>query len=128
LPTTWSTAWKKRLGLDAGLDRGAAVDDRITRDESRPERAGVVRPVDEAVPRLAVRGDGGDAYGAVLVRLVVWFFDAGRALLDRVRVRLVHIRHLERDVGDSVAVLRVMDRGRRVRVHRTGEHEPGRNR
>ena len=78
------------------------------------------------VAGVAVRRDGRDAYGAVLVGLVVRLDQAGRALHDRVGVRLVDVRHLERDVDDAVAVLGVVAGRRGVGVHRAGEDEAGR--
>ena len=49
-----------------------------------------------------------------------------RAGRDRVGVGRVHVRDLERDVDDAVAVLGDVLRAGRAGVHRAGEHEPGR--
>ena len=78
------------------------------------------------MPGLAVRRDRRDPHGAVLVGLVVRLDQAGGALHDRVRVRLVDVRHFERDVDDAVAVDGVV-RGRLgAGVHGADQHEAGR--
>jgi hypothetical protein len=95
LPTTWSTAWNSRF---SGGARAAS------RDEARQEVAAVGGPLDQGVPRLAVRRDGGRDDLAGLVLGQVRLGRPTRTALDRHVVRPRGVRHAQRDVDDAVAV------------------------
>ena len=66
----------------------------------------VARAVDQRVPGLAVRRDGGHPDRAVLVGEVLRLAYDGRAGLDRLGDAPVDVGHLEGDVDDAVAVPR----------------------
>ena len=92
-------------------------------------RAVVAGPVDQRVQGLAVRGDGGDPDGAVLVGEVL---AARRTTVAPAWTRLgdapVDVGHLEGDVDDAVAVPAVVVGQRAVGVDRAVDHEPDRAR
>jgi hypothetical protein len=96
------------LRLVAGRDRRRPVHERLARREARQERTVVPGAVDQGVAGLAVRRDRGDPHRAVLVGHLVRLLQPVRALRHSVPVRLVHVGHLQRDVGDPVAVLGVV--------------------
>src|SRR5699024_3186531 len=65
-------------------------------------------PLDEGVRGLPVGGDRGHAYRAVLIAGLVRLLEDGGAGAAGLRDALVDVRHLEGDVDDTVAVLRVV--------------------
>ena len=121
LPTTWSSAWNSRFGEPVALHEAG-----LPRDVARQVEPGVARAVDQRVHGVAVRRDGRDADGAVLVG------DVGRLLHHPgaggagVRDAPVDVGHLERDVGDAVAVRPVVVEQRAVRGDAALDDEPAR--
>src|SRR5262245_10322114 len=80
--------------------------------------------IDERMPGLAVRLDGGGDDLAVLVLDNRRLDEPLRAMLDRVRVGRVGVRDLECDVPDAVPVSCDMPTDRGARPYLTAEHEP----
>ncbi len=105
------------LALDPGALRG---------DVAREVGPVVPRAVDERVPGLAVRRDGGDPDGAVLVGDVLGLAYDGRAGLAGLGDAAVDVGDLEGDVDDAVAVPAVVVGQRAVGVDRTVDHEADR--
>ena len=119
----WSRAWKSRLRLPLALDPAA-----LGGDVAGQVGAVVPRAVDQGVPGLAVRRDGGDPDRAVLVGDVLGLADHGRAGPDRLGDAAVHVGHLEGDVDDAVAVPAVVLDQRAVGVDRAVDDEADRAR
>ncbi len=111
------------LRLALALDPG-----RLGGDVAREIGAVVPRPVDQGVPGLAVRRDGGDPDGAVLVGDVLRLAYDARAGLAGLGDAAVDVGDLERDVGDPVTVTAVVVGQLAVGVHGTVDHEPDRAR
>ena len=103
LPTTWSSAWNIRLGAPVALDEaGGAL------DVAGQVDAGVAGAVDEGVTGVAVRRDGADPHGAVLVGDVLGLLDDRGAHGAGVLDAPVDVGHLQGDVDDAVTVLPVV--------------------
>src|SRR6478752_5383976 len=83
-------------------------------------------PLDEGVSRVAVGGDGSGADGPVLVGLVVRLLEHGRAGPPGLGDAPVHVRNLEGDVDDTVAVLAVVVRVQALGGDRAADEEPDR--
>ena len=115
----WSSAWKSRFGWPSALDPSA----RRLRDVAGQVGAVVAAAVDEGVDGLAVRRDGGDPDGAVLVGDVLGLADDAGAGLAGLGDALVDVGHLERDVDDAVAVAAVVVGQRAVGVDRAVDDE-----
>ena len=109
---------EQSLGLAVALDPG-----RRLRDVAGEVGAVVLRPVDQGVPGLAVRRDGCDPDGAVLVGEVLGLAHDGCAGLDGLGDAPVDVGDLERDVHDTVTVTAVVIGQRAVGVHRAVDHE-----
>jgi hypothetical protein len=92
-------------------------------NESGQVRTVVPAPVDQGVPGVAVRGDGGPADSAVLVGDVVRLLQYDGALRARVGDALVHVRDLEGEVGHAVAVPAVVVEQRALRADPAGDDE-----
>jgi hypothetical protein len=91
-------------GLEQPLLRRG--DQRRPLDEAGQEGAAVGGPLDQGVPRLAVRRDGGRDDLAGLVLGQVRLGQTHGTALDRHVVRPRGVRHAQRDVDDAVAVPR----------------------
>lgn len=91
-------------GLEGAV--GGRLDDRVRGREPGEVGAVVARALDQRVPGLAVRGDGGEYDGAVLVLQLVGLGDRAGAVLDGVGVRGAGVRDLDGEVDHAVTVLR----------------------
>ena len=78
------------------------------------------------MPRVTVRGDSAGADGAELVGLVVRLLQDGGASAPGLGDAPVDVRHLERDVDDTVAVPAVVVRVGAVGMDGAGDDEPDR--
>ena len=120
LPTMWSRAWNSRFGSPSRLSQ---VGLRGGSRAGRARRSGSGR---RACAGLAVRRDGGDPHGAVLVGDVLGLAYDGGAGRDGLGDAPVDVGDLESDVDDAVAVPAVVVGQRAVGVDRAVEHEPDR--